>query len=661
MIAEDDESAERSQIVPSHSSPSFSRFRTTTETQREESTTDLADLATAQPANMSNSSSTETFHTVPLNSPRVSTRLSLTQEPHTTDSHATDSPLVDMVMQDEKAPPAARPTELIEKPTREPSPLIEKTIPLRDEEEVSLDPSLQPAFSGLPGLRKSLHTSRDPSVGTILGAATPGVAIGKRTSWLMKAREAKAMEGKGTYAHEGASSKRKSSIMLGNLATGSGQLEDEERKSKASKQVVADVAPLKATTSRQEQFKQVEEQDVNVEKSEATEQLGMLDQFKKTVQGLGFGKTKGKSLGGTAAVNALAEAKALAEARVAERIQNEEEELTRAMGPAVAPATTSLSEDRAPEPVPPKEIFLLSADPSPATLSVVEDEFPETAPLPKNDGRLSISDLVLDSGGKPKEARFSTSDLVVNSGGKQKEVFQPSKMTKMVTAPTSVFTHPSGPVFNKPPPVFIPPSPLAKSSRKEDAPPLLPTKFSKPPSMSVGLSPSLRSTSVAKKALSAQSTWESIQSDPSENIFSSQEAPNWLPSTQETEYESQPQTYSNQLDDDDSWPLQDQIAGGMQWTFSGGDSTWSSSETNHTEKVFPEHTTQTMPLDSMERQTSPGTVPGAFDMEIDDIDDELDAGDISIDPSKSTVSLVDVSFFVSLVFIQLADIPGSPS
>ncbi|KAJ3879898.1 hypothetical protein F5051DRAFT_293139, partial [Lentinula edodes] len=143
--------------------------------------------------------------------------------------------------------------------------------------------------------------------------------------------------------------------------------------------------------------------------------------------------------------------------------------------------------------------------------------------------------------------------------------------------------------------------------------------------------------------VSAQPTLESIHSDRSEMIFDSQDAPAWLPSTQETEYEdSQPQTYLNQLDEDDSWPLDEKLPEGVHWNF-GGDSTntWSSSEPNHTDKLFPEHTsTQTMPLESLDRQPSPGTVPGAFEMDIDDIDDEFTAADLSIDPGKPTVSLV---------------------
>ncbi|KAE9408088.1 hypothetical protein BT96DRAFT_914091 [Gymnopus androsaceus JB14] len=403
MIAEDDEPAERSQIIPPQHEP----------------TTDFVDLAT-QPANMSSSSSTDTFHSVPLDSPRVS------------------ASLADVVMQDEQS--STSHTESSEKfalPPREPSPPVEETVPLRDDEEMPLDSSQQHAVPGLPG---TLH----PSVGVGLGTATPGAAIGKRTSWLMKAREAQALEtrhtsifGAASTTHEGPSFKRKSSIMRGEACSW----------------------------------------------------------FRAYIRA-------GKAEGGV--------------------------------------------------------------------------------PTSK-------------SGRYERSSRQSCSS-------------------------TNVF----GPVFNKPPPVFAAPSATAKSVRKDDAPPLLPSKFSKPASMSVGLSPSLRSPSAKyPHPLSAQSTWESVQSDRSENIFSSQEAPN----------------LSNQLDEDDSWPLEDKMAGTMQWTFSGGDSTWSSSEPNHTDKVFPEHTTHTMPIDSRERQPSPGTLPGAFDMEIDDIDDEVAVGDISIDVSKSTPKL----------------------
>jgi hypothetical protein len=62
------------------------------------------------------------------------------------------------------------------------------------------DKPLSSLFPTLPEpmpLRKSTRL-RDPSMNIVmLGAATPGATAGKRTSWLAKAREVKALEGNG--------------------------------------------------------------------------------------------------------------------------------------------------------------------------------------------------------------------------------------------------------------------------------------------------------------------------------------------------------------------------------------------------------------------------------------------------------------------------------
>ncbi|KAJ3734847.1 hypothetical protein DFJ43DRAFT_1061898 [Lentinula guzmanii] len=613
MIAEDDESVERSHLaaLPSQPSPPSNSL----------SSADSADTIGAvslpvhvdDPADLSTSSSANTFHSIPLHSPLIPTRYSSS---HGSQADIPPSSVADT--KDEDAPAHPPSTEKLafsstHTVSRETPPIYEEqTVPLRDEDMGIGSSQHPPVFPSLPGpmpLRKSTRTPRDPSTGGILiAAATPGTGVGKRTSWLMKAREVKAMEAKPiTGSSLGASSaKRKSSDMLGDFHSES--LQDEEvRHAKASKQAVADVAPVNATAgSEKVQFVTGEEQKVDSAEAEPlTEHLGVLDQFKKTVQGLGIGKAKGKSLGDAAAMSALTEAKALAEAKVTEQILKSEEGTTDASGlPLHVLSTTFQKEDS------------IKASP------VLERK--------SDSGRLSISDLV-----------------VHNVEAKEKEVFQlirqEHKATTIdqVAAPVHVFTPPSGPVFNKPPPVFVPPSLVIKSMPKTDAPPLLPSKFSKPPSMSVGLSPSLRSSPVNRPLpISAHSTLESIQSDRSENIFGSQDAPAWLPSTQETELEdSQPQTYPHQLDEDDSWPIEEKLPEGLHWNF-GGDSTntWSSSEPNHTSKLFPEQTSpQIMPFD---RQPSPGNVPGAFEMDIDDIDEEFAAANLSIDPGKPTVSLV---------------------
>ncbi|KAF5390240.1 hypothetical protein D9757_002950 [Collybiopsis confluens] len=493
---------------------------------------------------------------------------------------------------------------------------FEETIPLQDiaiQYDDAIYPPMFPTLPGLLPLRKSMRTSRDPSSGG-LGAATPGTGIGKRTSWLMKAREVKALEAKHTSTvgpmsyptsstQERSSMKRKSSIGPGDAPIGILQLEDEERQSKVSKQSATDVAPLKA--AGQERSQAEAETTLLESQPSSTESQGMLDHFKKTVQGLGFGMTKDKSLGVTAAVSALAEAKALAEARVAERIQkNEGQQLTRAFGPAEE----------------------MTSDP---TFSGGESLRRSS----KHQSRLSVSDLAVDNETMDKKNENAIFHLVPPPPAQQ------GSDTKMA-ASAHPFPSPIEILFNKGQPVFVPPSP--KPLRKEEPPPLLPTKFT---SMSVGLSSNLPSSSVKHPLpITAQSTLESLLSDRSNAVFESQDTPAWLPSTQETEYEVESRSYLDQLDeDDDSWPLHDKVPEGMHWTFGGGDSTntWSSSEPNHTEKIFPEFTdTQAPPWSNDAHQRSPPAALETSDLEMDELGNGLPATDSNID---STLSLDDAS------------------
>ncbi|KAJ3779224.1 hypothetical protein FB446DRAFT_711406 [Lentinula raphanica] len=634
MIAEDDESAERSHLssLPSHPSPSSNLLPSATslDDQRHADANKNASnvLPAEDPVDLSTSSSTNTFHSIPVNSPVTSPRL----------SHHSPRELPSSSVEDTKArssvahPPSNdRPDiESMSTTSREPSPVYEEEIVLLRDEDVITHSSQQPppAFPSLPRppvLRQSTRTAREPSTGGITAAVTPGAGVGKRTSWLMKAREVKALETKpmSNGSVETSSTKRKSSVMLGDLPGGRGS-RHEERQSKASKQAFADVAPVNATVGEEKvQGVAEEELKASTETERISEHLGLLDQFKKTVQDLGIGKTKAKSISGAAARSALVEANTSTEAKVMAQTQDDEECIT-----GVSDPPTVLRH----EPLPIVPVF---------------ERKPDT-------GRLSMSDLVVHGANNKGKESFHLVPVQVQEA-----------TTDDIVAPTQVFVAPSGPVFNKPPPVFVPPSPVIKPMPKANAPPLLPSKFSKPPSMSIGLSPSLKTSPVARPPLiSAQSTLESIQSDRSENIFGSQDIPAWLPSTQETEFEdSQPQTYPQQLDEDDSWPLDEKLPEGVHWNF-GGDSTntWSSSEPNHTSKVFPEQTTtHIMPLESEDSQPIPSNVPGAFQMDIDDIDDEVAAADVSIDPGQPTVSLVDPKLNRSQSQSSLASTASSQS
>ncbi|KAJ7125589.1 hypothetical protein C8R43DRAFT_710410 [Mycena crocata] len=500
-------------------------------------------------------------------------------------------------------------------------------------------PSL-PSFPTLPAplpFRKSIRAPPES-----LGAATPGNALaGKRTSWLMRAREVKALEitvkkpspAPSFTPGSSSSNKRKSGDMFG--VSGTTGLEGEERPLKAVKNVDGDVAPMKPKTSDSAQAEPNLAQHSQPQ-ADTGEQAGILEQLKRTVNGLGrFGKSVGgKSLGGAAAANALAEAKAAAEARIAER-HHKEEEATMALGaPAVAPIHAALST----EPV---------------------------LPVFRSSGvhpRLSVSDLVTSSEKKGKGKEVSTSGITVPTILPATSSADQSTTTTPPDSPSPpVFHMAPAPVFNKPPPVFVAPAAAPVNQAPTFKMPVT-TAFSKPASMALGLAPRLPSPKQTSAIpLSAQSTLESIGS---EGLFDSQDGPPaWMPSTQDTEYTSgfgsqsqcsPPRDRMAELDEDDSWPLDEKVP-------------WFNVNNGKEESM----TWSTLPTESQRGDTGPmpqdpgldishtngrefQPIPGSFNMEIDDDDADYDddhgaileqsvLGEMEVDPKKSTVSLVEPS------------------
>ncbi|KAK7064239.1 INCENP-ARK-bind domain-containing protein [Favolaschia claudopus] len=520
-----------------------------------------------------------------------------------------------------------------------------------------------PSLPSLPApvpFRKSIRVPSDPSTAAgPLGAATPGGALGgKRTSWLMRAREVKALEITVKKPNATASSlpgaptgsKRKSGDMFGVAG-----LEDEERKAKVAKTTEGEVAPSKPPTPDTAATKS--EPEAEQPGVEPPEQQGLLLQLKKTVDGLGsrFGKSMGKSLGGAAAVNALAEARAAAEARLVER--HKEEEATMALG---APTQKSTATE-------------------PAQV------------LHSSHSRLSVSELVVSSPvnrGIDKEASNSPAGTSAPSHDEPSNTVRTEQPTRPVfLAPPAA----PAPVFNKPQPVFVPPSFAPLETAPAPSQPStfkmpISTAFSKPAPMALGLAPRLPSPKqTAPAPLSAQSTMESIRSD---RLFDSQDSqddhPAWMPSTQDTEYTSgfgsqsqcSPDGGMAELEDDDSWPLAERVGGGwfaLNTVKEDTSMTWSSQPTESqrldTGPISGDDTTGFIPQDqpplpALQSSNAPfdashsphreftqhQPIPGSFHMDIDDdeYDDDLEPasnhsvlGEMDIDPSKSTVSLVE--------------------
>ncbi|PPQ63783.1 hypothetical protein CVT24_004325 [Panaeolus cyanescens] len=433
-----------------------------------------------------------------------------------------------------------------------------------------------------------------------IGAATPGAAVGgKRTSWLKKGRDLKALEmttqkpvsASTTFAapqlppNQG--TKRKSNDAYPSTQSISAT-DDEHRHSKVAKTSKGgSPSGIQDDTKRVSQDPDTrtpddDQMDVEEEVPRAMPEA-VLDRLKKTVEDLGTRSSKStmaKSLGGDAA-NALAEARAAAEARVAERDRIEEEH-TMALQ---RPFSVLDSADLQPK-VSGKTNQALDLFPT-------EGRMKDKGKAPERPFQFTPKDPVLLAD-KEDPKRSSTSTTPPNSPPQPKPVpFQP-------------LTQPLVSVF-KPTPVFVPPVPVPLPAVEPAASAFSERLVSKPsPIFSAPSNPFAAAlNSFAEKytapPLASQSTLESVQSD---RIFDDDTVPTWLPTTQDTEYtQSQPQTQI--CDEDDSWPVDEKLAAGVQWTFGGKEDslTWS-----------------TLPSQSQRGDTGtsslkvkPAGIPGAYD------------------------------------------------
>ncbi|KAF8168109.1 hypothetical protein B0H34DRAFT_786336 [Crassisporium funariophilum] len=622
VIAEDEEPSERSRVSSAMRVESLTRTSLTMPPPPEASNTSarLSSLKQLEhmpqeEENLASISSMDTFHSVPLNSP-VERAISPAQK------------LKVSAVEDLTGPLSQASTSQLSNDTQDHvmDDILQTESRLSNQK--SIDKVVTPSFPTLPEpmpMRKSMRAPRDPSMNAVLlGAATPGAPVGgKRTSWLMKAREVKALEitSKKSFAplkDAGGMSSQGTKRKSGDPSSLPLTRTEDERQSKVAKTLEGETAPrsskelpsMKSPDHSPIVANVFMEEQTNVFQQDTQE--GVLDRLKKTVEGFGVrvGKSMGKSLGGGAAI-ALAEARAAAEAKVAER-DRKEEEMTMAMAlPAQA---------------------------------IKRDESAKR----DNEGRLSISDLFPTDGHvkekhKVPEKPFQITPSVGSAADVVSKQAATSRTSTSTTPPTSPpahlnsFTLPSGPVFNKPPPVFVPPVQVAtKPTPSTFAQDIAKSKYNVPTSMALGFSPRLPSSSATKGKsipLTVQSTLESIQSD---GIFDREDVPNWMPS-QDTQYTSaygsQSQQRSSQvLDEDDSWPMDEKIAAGVQWTFGASkeDSmTWSTLP-SQSQRADTGPVTKTSPMRedrSMKEPTHANqSIPGTFDIDMEDeygIDEEL--------------------------------------
>lgn len=413
-----------------------------------------------------------------------------------------------------------------------------------------------PSLPTLVPLRKSMTTSMENPTG--MGAATPGGPVpGKRTSWLQKARQAKALEIAGKKATSSLSSlsllqPTSTALLPSNMKrksdgfSGPGE-DDDERHHKVAKTTITDTAPTQSNLNvaadggsshlkpaRTASPLPLEEQQLETRESGEGDMLNLL---KKTVEGLGSrtGKGTGKSLGGPAAT-ALAEARAAAEARIAERNMKEEQTMNMAHYHSLSlkPAEEH-GEPPLPEPRP------LSAEQDSRSLNPSSELNPADQPNVVTSKMPNKSVFNIGPAAGESESRTTTTTVTTppNSPPLSRDVFRP----------------PPGPVFNKPPPIFVPPNhvKVARDQMEKDNQP-----------------------SSSKDSFATKATLESALSDA---IFSSKDrsTPVWTLGTQDPLYSNLENT--NVCDEDDSWPIDDKLEEGVQWVYENAkddNTTWSS-------------------------------------------------------------------------------------
>ncbi|KAF8444698.1 hypothetical protein L210DRAFT_3642939 [Boletus edulis BED1] len=411
-------------------------------------------------------------------------------------------------------------------------------------------------------LRKSMRMVQEALISSTL--PTPALApvpLGKRTSWLMKARGAKATEGMSSipgtsaavtptaFPRVSTAVKRKSGEMLGALAEP--DWDREQRKPKVAKSTDVGIVPL--ITQETEKIGQLGLPSVQGESiasssivavtsvdhleshtmdvDEQTTRLnsageGFINLFKRTVEGLG------------------ALARAATEAKVAERNKVNSE--------------SSDPEILGGDGLPDQELNMTRTH---------SDEQVSYVPAPGAEGaerRLSLSDLTPDTV-RPSEPELSTRmSRAMDVGTRINNRINNCDKSVSTTPPespplkgSSGFVKPAGPVFNKPPPpVFMPPGSKQFSITSGHPQGI----FIPPPSEPIYATGRCVPGNIAD-GLTALTIRHFLRAN-----RDNRDGPTWVSSAQDIQYtiDSEPRdaqcTSTVADDDDDSWPLEGKLA-----------------------------------------------------------------------------------------------------
>ena len=539
-----------------------------------------------------------------------------------------------------------------------PSMFVDMSIPLKEEDALVSDVARNPRVSQFPSLaapsplRKSIRNPRESSLEPSL-TTTPGTGLtGNHTSWLAKVREAKAMEVTNKRASVAPSGlvappgglKRKSDGIPRSLPSDGD--DSEERRAKILKTGVdttdathLEPQPPGAHSLQLPAVAHAEKTTDNVTTLQMDPKTDMMAPLKKAIEALRA--RTGKSLAG-ALTEINAQEPSLVDLEVVEsKVYNDALPEPHTLRPSLS----------APVPIHGAAAAAAITRTSTPPRSPRQVTGPAIAPLLcEGSRRLSVSDLV------PKHDRSKSTRHTSSNEASISTTPPDSPPASKKTA----FFVPGGPVFNKPPPVFVPP-PATKSDhphtdRGTDVPKGHTSElpgYSLGAPFSLGLQPTKLPRSPPRGPFSARSTQSSLLSD---NVFGSQvNVPAWAPHSQDTQLtsqESQPvveeKDHPADIDDDDSWPIDDKLALTNQ--------TWTPFE--GVAPVEDSMTWSTAPSESQIGSQSPrqGLIEDAMDAAtrshqsqicVDEMDEDMDVDDDMekdmLDEGKPTISLVTVS------------------
>ncbi|KAI5123631.1 hypothetical protein M0805_003445 [Coniferiporia weirii] len=621
VIAEDDESAERSRTsinIPQATQAPAQVKQSSNKSSGKSSklsyklpinidmmtVMDIDDFTQTTALTVSSSASNQSFQTVPLDSPASAV------EPIT----------------DKAAVPSAQSPEPLPAPhLLEKSPVIPSLSlkvqpePVAQEHPADGDLVRKPGMSHLPTigapspLRKSMRIPRESSLTTTYAMPAPGQKT-MRSSWLVKAREAKAIEENAKKVNAmvtlpssafpaAIGGKRKSSEMLGKGHEDVMEYDEAERTQKMAK--ITETSPILSMLKGQDAHPHLlgpAEDATGGESSHNSEMHddglplgdgseGMINKLKKTVAGFSAraGKSMGKSLGGATA-SALAEARAAAEAKIAER--------NAAEGRIFPTSATTIVPAHAPIPTPtsaPTSV-LTTVPPVPKEAKVPSPVF-----VPPSEATRQAD----SNGSKESDRRLSVSDLVTKyqtkKGVGHERVFQPPSPTR--TEPSTSLRQPDNVAANTSasttPPNSPPPGrpPIFTVPEKRNAQTML--TFFPPQSSKIFTQrePQHFAPSYVAQPFPSQSTFFPTQSTYAETLFD-HEIPPWVPSTRDTDLsdsglsqkeqtrhpdrDAQPET---DLEADESWHLDEKF--GETWSpvvvgMKDDSMTWSTAPTRST-------------------------------------------------------------------------------